>query len=213
MYCCGQCQGLEEIFNQESVRKELARYRKKGPARTTRLLLEAVQKVAARGMTLLDIGGGVGAIEHTLLSDGVARATSVDASSAYIAANQSEAQRRGLAGRVDYQHGDFVDLAPHIQPADIVTLDRVICCYHDMENLVDLSAQRAKKVYAVVYPRDRWFVKLAMRLMNFFLRLQKSPYRAFVHPTQEVNSILERNGFLKHFYTQTFVWQVVVYTR
>jgi hypothetical protein len=82
-----------------------------------------------------------------------------------------------------------------------------------MENLVGLSVQRAKKVYGVVYPRDRWFVKLAMRLMNFFLRLQKNPYRAFVHPTQEVNSILERNGFLQHFYAQTFVWQVVVYKR
>lgn len=213
MYCCGQCQGIEELFNQELVDKELQRYRRKGPIKTTHLLVQAVEDQVRAGMTLLDIGGGVGAIQHALLSDGVRRATSVDASSAYLSASRSEAQRRGLDERVDYHHGDFVSLAAQIEPADIVTLDRVICCYHDMQNLVALSAERANRVYGVVYPRDTWLAKLGIRIMNFFFRLQKTPYRSFVHPTQAVEALIERRGFKRHSYAQTFIWQVVVYTR
>jgi magnesium-protoporphyrin O-methyltransferase len=213
MYCCGQCQGIEELFSEEMVSKELARYRQKGPNKTTRMLLEAIKKEGVAGLTLLDIGAGVGAIQHALLEAGVEQATDVDASSAYLDATRSEAQRRGLAERVDYHHGDFVDLAAEIEPADIVTLDRVICCYHNMEKLVGLSAARAKKVYGVVYPRDQWWAKLGIRMLNFFFRLQKNPYRSFVHPTQAVEAVIERNGLRRHSYAQTPVWQVVVYIR
>ncbi len=44
--------------------------------------------------------------------------------------------------------GDFVEVAGSIQPADIVTLDRVICCYPDVERLVGLSSQRATRLAA-----------------------------------------------------------------
>ena len=213
MYCCGQCQGIEEVFSEEVVSKELEHYRRRGPRKTTRMLLEAIEDVGVDGLTLLDIGGGVGAIQHALLSDGVARATCVDASSAYLSATQSEAKRRGMEEQVAYHHGNFVDLAAEIYPADIVTLDRVICCYHDMEKLVGLSAARAKKVYGVVYPRDRWWAKLVIRLMNFFYRLQKSSYRSFIHPTEAVEAIIVHSGLKRRSYAQTLVWQVVVYTR
>jgi hypothetical protein len=82
-----------------------------------------------------------------------------------------------------------------------------------MEKLVGLSAARAKKVYAVVYPRDQWWVKLGIGVMNFFLRLQRSRYRSFVHPAREVEAIIESSGLKRHSYSQTPVWQVVVYTR
>ena len=129
----------------------------------------------ARGytkMNLLDIGGGVGAIEHELLESGVQSATDVDASKAYLRAAREEAQRRGLAERVSYQHGNFVDLAAQVPDADIVTLDRVICCYDDMEKLVDLSAARARRFYGLVYPRDTWLARLAVKIINLFFRLR-----------------------------------------
>jgi hypothetical protein len=49
--------------------------------------------------------------------------------------------------------------------------------------------------------------------MNLFLRLRKSNYRSFVHPTREVNAIIERHGLRQQFYAQTLVRQVVVYAR
>lgn len=126
MNCC-QCQGIEELFSQKYVSKELARYRSKGPDKTTIMLTEALKVEGVNGLKLLDIGGGVGAIQHELISAGVDQATDVEASSAYLDAAFEEAQRQGHADQISYHYGNFIDLADNIQPADIVTLDRVIC--------------------------------------------------------------------------------------
>jgi magnesium-protoporphyrin O-methyltransferase len=104
-----------------------------------------------------------------------------------------------------------VDLATNIDPADIVTLDRVICCYDDMEKLVSLSAGRARKIYGLVYPRDTWWVKIGLAVENFS-HARRSPYR-FVHPTQSVEALVNSNGLKRASYRKMFVWQVVVYTR
>lgn len=210
---CGQCQGIEELFSQQYVSKELARYHSKGPIKTTRMLAQAIAAFGVKGLTLLDIGGGVGAIQHELLGAGVKRATDVEASTAYLAAAQAEARRRGHADHVTFQHGNFVELADEIAAADIVTLDRVICCYPDMERLVSLSAERALRLYGVVYPRDTWWTKIGLALENVYFRLRRSPYRSYVHPTQAVEAILSRLGFERQSYRQTLIWQVAVYRR
>lgn len=212
MNCC-QCQGIEAVFDARLVEEELSSYREKGPNQTTRMLIAALKAEGIQGGSLLDIGGGVGAIQHALLAAGVQNATDVDASPAYLNAAKEEAQRRGLAERVNFQRGNFVDIAAQIPPADIVTLDRVICCYHDMENLVSLSAARARKTYGLVYPRDVWWVKFGIRVVNFFYRLQKNPFRTFTHPTQAVEAIVHQSGLKRRFYRRTLIWQVVVYAR
>jgi SAM-dependent methyltransferase len=212
MNCC-QCQGIEDLFNDQLVSKELAEYRAKGPGKTTRMLTGALEAAGVRGGSLLDIGGGVGAVQHELFAAGAQRATDVDASKAYLQAAQAEADRRGLADRVQFEHGNFVNLAPHIPPADIVTLDRVICCYPDMQHLVDLSAARAAKLYGLVYPRDTWLAKLGVWVINQLFRLQRKPFRTFVHPSQTVDAIVRSHGLRRRFAGGTLIWQVVVYSR
>ncbi|MEW5957459.1 MAG: class I SAM-dependent methyltransferase [Chloroflexota bacterium] len=212
MNCC-QCQGIERLFNQQETAKKLKQYRRKGPDKTTRLLIEALKAQDVAGMTLLDIGGGIGAIQHGLLKAGVTSATSIEASSAYLEAAQAEAERQGHAACITHYHGNFVDLAANISPADIVTLDRVICCYHDMPGLVTLSSMRAARLYGLVYPRDVWWVRLGLSLMNFLLRLRRNPFRVFVHSPEAVESIIQANGLQRCFYRTAGVWQVVVYTR
>jgi ubiquinone/menaquinone biosynthesis C-methylase UbiE len=211
MNCC-QIQGLEKVFSQPMVTKELARYRREGPSKTTRLLIEAIEGEAVDGMTLLDIGGGVGAVQHALLRDGLQHATDVDVSPAYLAATRSEAQRLGFGEQITYHQGNFVDLASEIPPADLVTLDRVICCYPDMEQLVSLSAAKAKKYYGLVYPRYTWWLKLFMKIGNFYFKLSRNPYRMFLHSTESVEAILRTYGFARRFYAQTMIRQVVVFS-
>ena len=210
---CPQCQGVEEVFDEKHVTSQLRRYRRRGPARTTRVLTDAMVKEGVAGLTMIDIGGGLGAVQHALLEVGVQDVTSVDASTAYLAAAKSEARRRGYAERVTYQHGNFVDLAEDIPPADIVTLDRVICCYHDMENLVSLSATHARKLYGLVYPRDTWWIKIILAIGNLYLRLRGSPFRTFAHPTARVEDLLKEKGLNCHFYSRTLAWQVAVFSR
>jgi magnesium-protoporphyrin O-methyltransferase len=210
---CRQCQGIETVFDKEHAVKQLARYRKKGPNWATRLLLDGLRAEGVEGMTLLDVGGGVGTIQHELLPSGVRSAVSVEASAAYIEAARDEAERRGHAGRITHRHGSFVDLAAEIPQADIVTLDRVICCYHDMQGLVDLSAARARKLYGVVYPRDAWWMRIGILVLNLSFRLQRIPFRLFLHPTREVEAVVSRHGLRRRFYRRRLGWQVAVYAR
>ncbi len=212
MDCC-QLRGIDEMFNDRLVSQELQRYRTQGPNRTTRMLIDALKARGVQGASLLDVGGGIGAIQHELLEAGCQSALDVDASQAYIHAAREEAQRRGLAERVIYRHGNFIDLADQIPEADIVTLDRVICCYPDMEHLVSLSAARARKLYGLVFPRDTWWARLGVAFMNFIFRLGRSSFRTFTHPTRAVEELVRSNGFKRQFYRQTMIWQVIVYAR
>ncbi len=212
MNCC-HCDGIETLFNHKVAAKELKKYRRKGPTKTTGMLIDALKAEGVQGMTLLDIGGGIGAIGHELLAAGASRATNVDASTAYIEVAKEESERRGHSDRVSYQHGDFVDLAPEISAADIVTLDRVICCYPDMEALVGLSSQRATKYYGAVYPRDNLWFKIARPVLNFFLWLSRNPFRMFVHATAAVDAVVRKQGLQPRFHGHTAIWQVVLYGR
>jgi hypothetical protein len=208
-----QCQGIEDQFNSREAAKKLADYHKHGPAGTTRLLITALKEAGVAGRTLLDIGGGIGAIQLELLKAGARSAVSVDASTAYIEAAQQEAQRQGLQNFIQFQHGDFVEMADGLPSADIVTLDRSLCCYPDMPALVGKSVSRAKSLYALVYPRDTWWMKLGLGVVNWVQNLRGSSFRVFVHPAQSVETILQQNGLRRRFYRLEGVWQIAIYAR
>jgi 2-polyprenyl-3-methyl-5-hydroxy-6-metoxy-1,4-benzoquinol methylase len=208
-----QCQGIERLFNRQEAVRELHAYVRQGPDRTTRLLVDAVKAADIEGATLLDIGGGVGGTQLELLAAGVRSATDVDASSAYLDVAREEARRRGYGDRVTYCYGDFVALAKKIAPADIVTLDRVICCYHDMPALVRASAAKARWLYGLVYPRDAWWTRCYSALENIMFRMRRHPYRSFIHPTRLVDALVCGSGLERRFLHQEAFWQVVLYAR
>jgi hypothetical protein len=210
---CPHCRSAETIFDQRTAEHDLKAYRAKGPGTTTDLLIEALKAAGVADRTLLDIGGGVGAIQHELLKGGARNAIAIDASSAYIQAARREAERQGHADRVAYHQGDFVALAQELPQADIVTLEKVICCYPDMRTLVGLSSARAGKLYGVVVPCDTWWMRLGGWFINLPLRLQRNPFRFFVHPTAEIEEVVRANGLERRYYRKTLFWQVIVYAR
>jgi len=209
---CDQCFGIEQEFDGRTARREQAGYRRKGAPKTTRLLIDGLLQAGVEGRTVLDIGGGVGALQHALLDAGASRAQSVDASSAYLEVARQEAERLGLADRIEAVHGDFVRVAQAVAAADIVTLDRVICCYDDMRSLVRESARRARRLYGVVYPRDLWWLRPAFGLMNLLLRMRRSSFRTFLHPTNAVEGELTQLGLTKIFHRNSGMWQVAVFS-
>lgn len=208
-----QCQGIEREFNARCARKDLRRLRKEGPARTTRLLIDAIRAEGVSDASLIDIGGGVGAITFALLAAGARGATSVDASSAYDEVAREEARRRGVSNLITFVHADFTEVAGDIPDADVVTLDRVICCYDDMPRLVDASARRASRLYGLVYPRDTWWSRFGSRFANLYLRLTRCPLRTFVHPAAAVAGRIRSNGLEPIYQYQTQLWQVALYRR
>jgi 2-polyprenyl-3-methyl-5-hydroxy-6-metoxy-1,4-benzoquinol methylase len=209
-----RCQGVDEMFGEKTARHDLRRYRKRGPAKPTRMLLEALLGEGIEHATVLDIGGGIGAIQQELLDAGADRATSVEASAAYVRAARDEAERRGHTDRISYQAGDFVALADRVEPADVVTLDRVICCYPDMESLVGRSADRAQRLYGLVYPRDAWWVAVGFRVVNVIMRLARRAFRVHLHPTRAVDAVAREHGLMPTLARRAGpVWQVVLYAR
>ena len=217
---CPQCDGIERLFDVKEARHRLRKLRRTGPDRTTRMLLEDVQAVlsAPDGArcelgVVLDIGGGVGAIHHELLERGVERAVHVDASTAYLEAARDEVERRGHGGRVEFVAGDFVQVAASIPEADIVTLDRVICCYHDMRQLVSRSAEKARVVYGAVYPRESWWIRLSIAAENLYFRVRRSPFRGYLHAPSAIDAALVAGGMQRRSRRRTLAWEVVVYTR
>jgi magnesium-protoporphyrin O-methyltransferase len=104
-------------------------------------------------------------------------------------------------------------LADEIKTADIVTMDRVICCYHDMPALVHAAAAKADKYIGLVYPRDTWWLKWASHLPNFGLWLFRNPFRLFIHATTAVDAILQEYGFQRQLHKRTFLWQTLLYHR
>ena len=205
--------GGANVFGKRQASGQLKRYRKKGPDKTTRLLLDALTAEGVEGLSLLDIGGGIGVIALELFKTGVTAATEVEASPAFIPLAQAEATQQGVSDRVAVREGDFVALAAGIPTAGIVTLDRVICCYPDMPALVGQSAAKAAKLYGVVYPRDTWWVRALGTLANRVLPLLRNPLRLYIHPTAAVDALIRDNGLAQRFHRDAGYWQVVVYAR
>jgi hypothetical protein len=214
MTCCSHCVDAEEqLFNPRTARRDLRRYRRRGPLPSTRLLVEALRRQLAGDRTLLDVGGGVGAVQHALLKEGIATAVQVDASRPYLEKSREEAERQGHADRVTYHHADFVELAPSLPPADVVTLDRVICCYPDMERLVGASVQKAERVYGLVYPREWLATEIAVAAENLYFRVRGNAFRTFLHSSEAVDALVRKYGFQRSSYASTYIWQVVTYVR
>ena len=212
MDACG-CDAFASIFDHRQAERDRDRYQRQGPDRTTAMLLEMLRPYVGRGSTLLDIGCGIGVIDQELLRAGAGHAVLVDASPAYLEVARHEARRANALNRMEFVDGDFVHRAGSIDAADIVTLDRVVCCYPDAVRLVGLSAERARRAYGLVLPRDRLLVRLGLRLENLLQRLRGRAYRAYAHPNAMIDELAASAGLEIRSEKGTFFWRVVVYER
>jgi magnesium-protoporphyrin O-methyltransferase len=163
--------------------------------------------------SLLDVGAGIGALTLELLESGSTEATCVDLAAGSLAIAREEAARRGLAARISWCEGDFVDVAADLPASDIVALDKVVCCYPSFRPLLEAAARHSRRWLALSYPRDRWYVRCGLWLENLWRRLRGSAFRAFVHPVTAMDALLREAGFVAASHSSTLVWQASVYTR
>jgi len=209
--CCDS--DYDAIFDERTAQRQLAEYRRSGPDGSTNRLIEAIKGAGPERGSVLDIGGGVGVIGLELLAAGARSLTGVDASHAYVAVARDEIERRGWGERATIRHGDFVQLAHEVEPVDIVTLDRVVCCYGEWAALVDASASRARRLYGLVFPNDRWWLRRVIGLANLALRLSGRSFRGYVHPERSVDERIRRAGFERQVHHRGWVWQTILYVR
>ena len=175
---------------------------------------ELIDEVAAQGIddaALLDVGAGVGAVHLTLLERGAASAVDVDASRDYLATARAEADRRGLAGRVDYRYGDVVELAAELARPDVVTLDSVICCYPYLGAILDAVLRHRPRIVGLTYPRDVWWMRVYMLAYNAMSAVRRSPARYFIHRHAELERHMTDAGYRIVHHGGIRPWRVLVY--
>jgi len=210
--CTGYC-AAEAQFNHKVAERDLRRYRRRGADATTRLLLTELRRRPLEGRHLLDVGGGIGVISGELSDARVASAVTVEASPAYLEVAQREVGPKYGSRPTQFVLGDFAVIAGTLPDADVVTLDRVVCCYPDPEALLGAAAAKTRQVLAFTYPRDRWYVRTMFAFGNFWLRLTGKKFRAFVHGPEQMAAVLEAAGLVRATQRKTLVWMLDLYQR
>ena len=200
-------------FGSWSARREASEYREKGLPNRLRPLLDFLTGRGIEGASVLDIGFGVGALHFELLKRNAARVTGVEVVQDYMRLATELAGHLGYTGRVDYRLGDFALMHAEVPAADVVVLDRSVCCYPDWEGLVGPSAAHARRFYALVLPVDRWFARAIFRAANVLFRLLRWEYRGYMHPREQIESMINSAGLRRVFTNRTGLWESIVYAR
>jgi magnesium-protoporphyrin O-methyltransferase len=215
---CRQGQDFDRMFDARRGRKDLLAYSTHGARGATRRLLDAVRaavrNTGTTDFTHLDICGGVGVLQHELARDGATHTTAVDASRPYLELLREAAAERRYEARQTRIEGEFTEVAESVEPATVVTLDKVICCYPDMVALVRASARKAVVLYGIVVPRDAAWVRASVGLANWFLRnALRRQFQAFAHSHGAIDGVCAEEGLSLDWDDPGLFWCVRLYHR
>jgi len=208
-FCCA----AENQFGPKVAERDLRRYRRRGADAVTKLMLAQLRQWPLKNKQLLNIGGGIGVISAELAADGIAGATLVEASPAYLEVARRELQSRQGSRSTEFLLGDFARIADTLPDADVITLDRVVCCYPDAEGLLRGAAARTLQLLAFSYPRDRWYMRATTAVQNLLRWMKGKPFRTFVHSPQQMSGVLGHAGLVRAATQGTLVWVVDLYCR
>lgn len=201
------------MFSELHARREARRYQRRGLPRTSRRIAELLKLEDVHGLTLLEVGGGVGALQIELLKAGVGQVVGIEMTPTYQAAAEGLLRAAGLEGRVERRLMDFAATGDDVAAADVVVLDRVICCYADMPKLVGAAAEHASHVLVLSFPNQRWWTRLGLSVSNFGLWVTRRQFRVFLHRPGRILAAAERTGLATVANQVGVFWQVVALRR
>ena len=171
-------------------------------------MVEFLERRGIEGASVLEVGGGVGEIQIELLKRGAARAVNLELSPAYDAEASLLLQEAGLQDRAERRLHDIAVDPQDVEPADVVVLHRVVCCYPDYERLLGAVAAHARRLVVFSYPPRNVMSRTWVAGANLVFRLLRREYRTFVHPPAAMLAVLEERGLRDAFASHSFVWQV-----
>jgi magnesium-protoporphyrin O-methyltransferase len=204
--CCRQ--DYDRFFGRRFARSVARKYRKRGLDKTSRRMVEFLRQRGIEGATVLEIGGGIGEIELELLKAGAARAQNLELSHAYEQQARELAEEAGLAERVEWRIHDIAADPESVEPADIVVLHRVVCCYPDYERLLGAAAGRARRALVFSHPPRNTLSRAFYCGFNLVMWLMRSSFRGFAHPPAAMRDVLERHGLRQTYEHRGRLWQI-----
>ena len=211
MKCCQSPSGYGEFFSEDQARREARRYRSKGLGRPSQWLVDVVRERGIEGRSVLEPGGGIGAVQIELLKAGASRSTVVELSPGYERVAADLAREAGVADRLARDVGDFA--ADGSEPADVVVLHRVVCCYPDYERLLGAAADKARQTVVFTYPPRNVVSRALLGLVNVWLRMRGSDFRTFAHPPGRMVDVVRRAGFEPYARRRGGLWRGIALAR
>ncbi len=210
--CCDPTP-YRRFFNRKEADRNVRSYRKRGLDPIAKGMVDFLVSGGVEGADVLEVGGGVGAVQIELLKAGAANTVNAELSSGYEDAALKLAKEEGVEDRITRRLGDFVETRDDFEPADIVVMNRVVCCYPWMEKLMGAAVAKTGKYLALVFPREKWWVKSGLGMGNGFMALRGCDFRAFVHPVDQIEAVATRAGLDVRHAENNFIWQALVLER
>ncbi len=213
--CCQSSavtEGTNKFFSRFSKRYA-KQFKKKGLEKIQHYLLEGVRSEPVASKRILDIGCGVGALHLTLLQEGAAHAVGVDLAEGMLDKAKAFAMELKLSDKTEHVLGDFVQHADFIKDVDITVMDKVVCCYADLENLIRLSTSKTRCIFALTHPADRLLMRWFFKSHIFILKLFRAKFHPSWHDWAGMDQMIRAFGFQPAYYNSTFFWEARVYRR
>lgn len=209
--CCraGPCQ---EMFGVADARRDMDAYLDHGLGKVERQMLEALS-LPLGGARVLEIGGGVGAIQTELLLRGAASGEVVELVEAYASFAARLAQETGLADRTRFRVHDLLSDPDAVEPADIVVLNRVVCCSADGLLLAAAAAGLTRRALLLSFPRSNAFTRGLAWAQRALWRLFSRRYRAFAWPQEAIAAAARSGGLEVRTGGGGLVWRYLLLTR
>ena len=176
-------------------------------------MLETVPRTDVDGASVLEIGGGIGALQTELLRAGAARGEVVELVDAYKPYARELAREQGLSDRSGFRVLDVLENPDAVDPAAIVILSRVVCCSPDGLVLTELAGGLAQRALLLSFPRDRFLVRLGLRLVNAWQRLSRRSFRVFLHPPAALLAAAEGQGLRLAAHERRRLWELATLVR
>jgi magnesium-protoporphyrin O-methyltransferase len=205
--CC-EPQGYDRVFGDRFARRQANRYRRKGLNRTQQRMVDFLVSQGIDGAHVLEIGGGVGELQLELLRRGAARATNLELVAAYDVPARRLAEEAGLADRVERRVLDIARSPHEVEPADVVVMHRVVCCYPDYARLLGAAGDHARHLLVFSHPPGSLFSRGVHVAQNLVLRVVGSTFRTFAHPPAEMLRVLEERGLRSAYVHRGAAWYV-----
>lgn len=178
-----------------------------------RYLIDGIQSVSLRGKTILEIGCGVGSVHQTLLKNGAAHATGVDMSEQMLEHAKEFSKKHSLEDKTSYILGDFMTVDETIEKADVTILDKVLCCYEDVEGLIKQSTMKTNFAYGISIPAENLITEFLFKVHIFTANIFRFTFRPYWHNWRNVHQFILQQGFTLHETRKTLSWQMIVYHR
>jgi magnesium-protoporphyrin O-methyltransferase len=208
-HCCG----ADLFFDKKKSNKEYREYLKKGPSKITGKIIKQLSNQMIEGKSLLDVGGGIGALQWWFLAMGGAQTSSIDASSSYLQQSQNHAMENDWDNKTHFIYGDYTEVHSQVHSPDFITLDKVVCCYPNFNEIIEISCGKANSHVALSYPTDDVISKIIFGLIIVFAKLKRNSFRPYIHPVKSIRILFEQCGYERVSHTITYPWHIETYRK